>query len=94
MRLKTVAYLSGKLLLVLTSTVIHGSESKETYDHILLSYDSGSSETCLVSQLGKLLLVLASKVILGSDFLRTHESGSHSTHLNLLFKAKFNYRIS
>jgi hypothetical protein len=35
---------SGKLLLVLASTVILGSESCGSHDHILLSHDSGSQE--------------------------------------------------
>jgi hypothetical protein len=33
---------SGKLLLVHGSTVVLGSESRWTHDHILLSHDSGS----------------------------------------------------
>jgi hypothetical protein len=37
--------LSGKLLLALASTVILGSESRWTHDHILLSHDSGSRAT-------------------------------------------------
>jgi hypothetical protein len=36
---------SGKLLLVLASTVILGSESRGTEDRILLSHDSGSHAT-------------------------------------------------
>jgi hypothetical protein len=36
---------SSKLLLVLASTVILGSESRGTQDHILLSHDSGSRPT-------------------------------------------------
>jgi hypothetical protein len=36
---------SGKLLLFLSSTVILGSESRWTHDHILLSHDSGSRGT-------------------------------------------------
>jgi hypothetical protein len=35
----------GKLLLVLASTVILGSQSGGTHDHILLSHDSGSRAT-------------------------------------------------
>jgi hypothetical protein len=34
-----------KLLLVLASTVILGSEIRETHDHILLSHESESCET-------------------------------------------------
>jgi hypothetical protein len=47
----------GKLLLALTGTVILGSKSPGTYDHILLSHDSGSPA---VGQSGKLLLALTS----------------------------------
>jgi hypothetical protein len=39
---------SVKLLLVLASTVILGSESRRTHDHILLSQDSGRRTTAVV----------------------------------------------
>jgi hypothetical protein len=39
---------SGKLLLALASTVILGSGSCGTHEHIFLSHDSGSRETLSV----------------------------------------------
>jgi hypothetical protein len=45
--------LSVKLLVVLASTVILGSRSRRTHDHILLSYDSGSRTMTIVSECGQ-----------------------------------------
>jgi hypothetical protein len=50
-----VTLLTGKLLLVLASTVILGSESHGTQDYILLSDGSGSLQTIdPLNPLGKL----------------------------------------
>jgi hypothetical protein len=70
--------LTAKLLLVLASRVILGSESRETHDHILLSDYSGSLQTSprlasSVGRWGKLLLGLISTVILGSESHETHD---------------------
>jgi hypothetical protein len=47
---KPVVGRSGKLLLALTSTVILGSESCRTHDHIFLSHDSWNRATALNSK--------------------------------------------
>jgi hypothetical protein len=59
-------YLPGKLLVVLASTIILGSESRGTHDHILLSHDSESHATSPV-QSSRLLLAFASIVVLGFE---------------------------
>jgi hypothetical protein len=81
----------GKFLLAHTSIVNLGSEFRRTHDHILLSHNSGSHATPLVSCVescplcsvwqtylltAELLLALASTVILGSK--------SHGTHDHIL----------
>jgi hypothetical protein len=74
----------GKLLLAVASTVILGSESCSTQDHLLLFKDFGPS--------GKLLLALATTVILGSKSSGDHDQillGHDSESLGSLYIALY-----
>jgi hypothetical protein len=86
----------GNLLLALTSTVILGSVSRGTHDHILLPHDSGSCEKfpffslCLVDGVN-CCWPIASIVISGFWSHRTHDhiflsqdSGSHANYYSRL----------